>query len=342
MALTPEKLARINATYKRAAAQSQQGLDFKAKAGSYEVRIQEIPGAGDYVFQEYYEHQHPGQKKGFGTCGLSLGRERCFHCEIINALAPLAEGDDVLSDYLAQMSTGDRPKYAFKVLIRELDSPTWLGPVRWRMRLDQMLKFQPYFSKRWGDPTEISFEVTIVPRKKKWQGFEVFDISSVAPIPNPDPVPEDVLRRKDIDIMKLLAPRDDNSYTDSLIDGPLGPYLRQIMDEDTEAAPADPPPKGKRAAAAKTPTPAPAPRRAAPPSEPEQEPEQEPEVAQDEEVEPEQEQPSQPPPRRVLRAPAPQTSTPAPSTAPKSAPKAQDTQGMSPLERARALTSQRG
>lgn len=348
MALTQEQLAKINATYKRAASQAQQGLDFKPKAGTYEVRICEIPGAGDFVFQEFLEHQHPGNKKGVGTCPLSLGKDRCYYHELLEALAPLAERDDVLQGYLAQMSTGDRAKYAFKVFVRELDSPTWLGPMRWRMRLDMMLKFQPYFSKKWGDPTEISFEVTLVLRKKKFQGNDVLDISSVAPILNPDPMPEDVLRRHDIDVMKLLQPRDDDSITEALLDGPLGPYLRQVMEEDEAQAP-PPPPKPQHRLTPKA--------AALPPPPPEPEPEipddgQEGEAEEGMEDLPQEPASAPPPPptRRLTRAQAPATpqasetpqapAVPPASVAPlasKASPVPQ-TAGMSPLERARALT----
>ncbi len=332
MTLTPEQLAKINATYKRAASQAQQGLDFKPRAGTYEIRIREIPGAGDFVFQEFLEHQHPGNKKGVGTCPLSLGKDRCYYHELIDALAPLAERDDVLQGYLAQMSTGDRAKYAFKVFVRELDSPTWLGPLRWKMRLDMMLKFQPYFSKKWGDPTDISFEVTLVVRKKKFQGNDVLDISSVAPIPDSDPLPEDVLKRHDIDVMKLLQPRDDDTITELLLDGPLGPYLRQVMEEDTEQAPPPPPKPQHRLAAKAAPPP--------PPSEPDPEaPEGEPEGSDEAAEEmPQEPAPAPPPPpaRKVSRLSAPVA--PAVNPPASAAQPAPQTAGMSPLERARALT----
>jgi hypothetical protein len=272
MPLSEEKLARIQQGFKRAQSIYEQGSEFKPKSGTFEFRLREIPGAQDYVFQEIYEHQHPGNQKGFGYCSRSMGLPNCYYCDLIDSLVPYAEADPALQNYLSQMSTG-KPKYAFEVLYRELDSDVWVGPQMWKMRLDMFLKFQPYFSKRWGDPTEIAYEVTLLARKKLFNGKPVYDINSVAPITDPEPLPDEVSTRRPIKIMQLLQQRDPESLTELLLDGPIGPYLRRLLESDTSvqasarpssrsvdrsphAAPSDPtpPPKEEEASVEENPS----------------------------------------------------------------------------------------
>jgi hypothetical protein len=360
MPLSADKLAKIQQTYKRAQVAYEQGTEFKPKSGTYEFRFREIAGAQDYVFQEVYEHQHPGNQKGFGYCTKSMGLHGCFYCDILEALSPLAETDPTLQNYLSQLSTG-KPKYAFEVLWRELDSDIWSGPQMWKMRLDMFLKFQAYFSKRWGDPTEIAYEVAFMARKRLFNGKPVFDITSVAPITDPQPLPEEVINRKPLNIMQMLQQRDPESLTESLLDGPMGPYLRRVLESEAPAQ-ETPKPTVRRVAKA-TPkaevfyheeAPPEEPQKEAPPEEPQKEapnqaprqpkeqvlegPENDPQGPPLEESETPSEEPQETPKARMVR----RVSTPAQVPSPVSPVAPKGTPTISPLARARSLMGMKG
>ena len=184
------------------------GVFFKFKEGTYTIRLLEIPGSQDVLWQSYAEHNYPGRDLGVCTCARTIGEDFCLLCAIQESLGRSENLDPEGSRLLADMNTG-KTKYAMLALIHSPSTDSWVGPTILRLREDMFSRFIPYLNYReWGDPTAHNFRIRVAARATKYRGREIFDLDSVTPEREDTPIPVDLSKLRKVDVLSVLRPPD--------------------------------------------------------------------------------------------------------------------------------------
>lgn len=148
---------------------------FQPIAGNYTIRLLPIAESPDIFYYEYGVHNLPGENAGAENC---KGKGTCPICSIMERLSVFAQNEEV-SSYLSSMEVSK--KYIFKIMYRqEGEAPeVWHGPVFWKVKPGDWTGIASYIGGKYGDPTEHSFDIGLVARKKRFKGREVFDVKQV-------------------------------------------------------------------------------------------------------------------------------------------------------------------